>query len=133
MRCSVSPGQEVKWPRLIARTRVETTGLKSVPWRKEARSALMDLERMALEAMDGVDVGALVTMEGREDLGAKGMVQRPLLLRGPLIITFPFFIILTSYLLNNTIQSTSHNLLMEISEFVEKPLRTCPVAAEEER
>ena len=133
MRCSVSPGQEVKCPRLIARTRVETTGLKSAPCRKEARSALIDLERIALEAMDRVNDGALVTMEGREDLGAKGMVQRPLLLRGPLIITFPFFIILTSYLVNNTIQSSSHNLLMEISEFVERPFRTCPVAAEEER
>ena len=67
MRCSVSPGHEVKWPRLIARTRVETTGLKIVPWRKEARSALVVLERIALEAMDGVEDGAEVTMEGRGD------------------------------------------------------------------
>ena len=41
----------------------------------------MVFERMALEAMDGVVDGALVTMEEREDLGAKGMFQRPLLLR----------------------------------------------------
>ena len=80
-RCAVSPGQEVKWPRLIARTRVEMTGLKRVPWRNAARSALMVFERMALEARDGVGDGALVTMEGREDLGAKGMFQRPFLLR----------------------------------------------------
>ena len=81
MSSSVSPGQEVKWPRLIARTRVETTGLKSVPWRKQARSALVVLERIALEAMDGVEDGALVTMDVSGDLGAKGLFQRPLLLR----------------------------------------------------
>ena len=81
MRCSVSPGHDVKCPRLMALTRVETTGLKSVPWRNEARSALVDLERIALEAMEGVDAGAVVLMEGSGDLGAKGIVQRPLLLR----------------------------------------------------
>ena len=62
----------------MARTRVETTGLKSVPWRKQARSDSVDLERMALEAMDGVEGGVLVTMDGIDDLGAKGMFQRPL-------------------------------------------------------
>ena len=45
----------------------------------------------------------------------------------------PFFIILTSYLVNNATQSSSRNLLMEIREFVERLLRTCPVAADGER
>ena len=51
----------------MARTSVETTGLKRAPCRKDARSALVVLERIALEAMDGEDDGAEVTMEGREE------------------------------------------------------------------
>ena len=46
----VSPGQVVKCPFWMARTRVEGTGLNKVPWRNEARSALVALDRRALEA-----------------------------------------------------------------------------------
>ena len=48
IRSVVSPGQDWKCPLLMARTRVDTTGLKAAAWRKEARSALVADERMAL-------------------------------------------------------------------------------------
>ena len=49
---------------MIARTRVKLTGLKSVPWRKAARSDLVVRERMALNAVGEHLGGALVMMEG---------------------------------------------------------------------
>ena len=51
----VRPGQEVKWPFWIARSKVEVTGLKSVPFKKEANSDLVALDRMALEARDELE------------------------------------------------------------------------------
>ena len=77
----VRPGQVVKWPCLIARIKVETTGLKTVPWRKAARSDLVALDRMALAAVDGALDGALVVIEVEVGFGAKGMCQRPLWVR----------------------------------------------------
>ena len=48
----------------MARWRVETTGLNKVPWRKDARSDLVALDRRALEAWDGREVGAVVVIDG---------------------------------------------------------------------
>ena len=44
----VIPGQDWKCPLLMARTRVETAGLKAAAWRNDTRSALVADVRMAL-------------------------------------------------------------------------------------
>ena len=95
MRSVVSPGQVVKWPCLMARMNVETTGLKTVPCRKAARSDLVALERMALAAVEETLEGALVVMELSVGLGAKGMFQRPFLFLFPLMIILPFLMMWT--------------------------------------
>ena len=123
IRSEVRPGQEVKCPFLMARTRVDVTGLNSVPWRKDASSVLVALDRIALEAID-VDTGAPVVIDEMGLMGAKGMCHRPLGVRGPWIIILPFLIILTLYFVNRAAQSSSHNLLIEIREPVESPSRT---------
>ena len=126
------PGQVTKCPRLMARTKVEGTGLNAVAWRKPARSVCVWAQRIALVALDriGLVVG-LGTTGGRWtsswSFGAKGIVQRPLVFsRGPTIITRPSLIIFTSYLLNRATQSSSQSLLIEIRDPVVSPSRTKP-------
>ena len=46
----VKPGKVERWPRLMARYRVERAGLNMVPWRKAARSAFVVDESMVLHA-----------------------------------------------------------------------------------
>ena len=83
IRSVVRPGHEEKCLFLMARRRVDLTGLKRVPWRKEASSDLVALERIALEARDVSGTGALVIIDGRGAMGAKGMCHSPLFVRGP--------------------------------------------------
>ena len=89
----VRPGKVVRWPRFMARRRVETAGLNKVPWRNAARS-LLDVEAsMVLQArlvLGGALGGA------RAVLGGSGMFQRPLvLLRGPLMMSDPSLMMCT--------------------------------------
>ena len=50
----------------------------------------------------------------RGDAGLRGIDQSPLDSRFPVMITWLFFMILTSYFVNNAIQSSSHSLAREI-------------------
>ena len=57
-----------------------------------------------------------------EAFGAKGMVHKLFsLFLGPVMITFPFLMMLTLYFVNSDIQSSSHNLPMETKDPVFKP------------
>ena len=143
MRSVVRPGHERKWPRLMARMSVETTGLNRVACTNAARSALVEAVLMALEtdagdlergAGTGVEAGASIflvlaprTRAGvhfGELLGAKGIVHRPLVgLRRPVIIILPSFTILTLNLEKIAIQLSSQSGPMEIKEPVVSPLR----------
>ena len=115
----------------MARTRVEGTGLNKVPWRKEARSALVALDRRALEACFATETedGAVVVMDGLGGGGAKGMCHKPFGVLGPFIIMLPFLIICTLNLVKRAAHSSSQSLPMEMREPVDRPLRTCPVEA----
>ena len=120
----VRPGQVVKWPCLIARIKVETTGLKTVPWRKAARSDLVALDRMALVAVDGALEGALVVMEVVVVFGAKGMCQRPLGIRLPLMMIFPFLMMCKWYFENRAAQLSSQSFPIDMRDPVDRPSRT---------
>ena len=148
-RSVVRPGQEIKCPRLIARTRDDTTGLNNVAWRNAARAALVDADLMALEteagclgrgAGTGFEAGAgsiLVLaprtragIRGGTHLGARGMDHRPLIgLRRPVIIILPSFTILTLNFVKTAIQSSSHSWPMEMRDPVLRPSRTWPLEA----
>ena len=90
-RSEVRPGQERKWPRWMARMRVDTTGLNIVAWRKAASSALVEVDRIALDTEAGfwdrgAGAGAILVLAprtlagtlGGTHLGARGMDHRPL-------------------------------------------------------
>ena len=88
----------------------------------------MDAILRALEAwweLGGVAVG--------ETFGAKGMFHKLLsLFLGPVMMTLPFLIMLTLYLVKSVIQSSSHNFPMEIKEPVFNPSISCPCRAVED-
>ena len=64
MRDVVSPGQDDKCPRFMARRNVDGMGMYAAPWRKAARSDLLCWHENALAA----------TWKG---LGVNGIFQRP--------------------------------------------------------
>jgi hypothetical protein len=110
----VRPGKVVRWPRFMARRRVETAGLNKVPWRNAARS-LLDVEVSIVLQARLVRGGAL---EGaRAVLGGSGMFQRPLVLfRGPLIRSDPSLMICTWCFVRMAAQSLSQSCPIELSE-----------------
>ena len=141
MREEERPGQEVKWPRSMARMKVETVGQKTFPWRKAANSALVEEERRALEALDvdlegAVDNNLVLAPRAHagcwtscggvgEHFGARGIDQRPLVVSlVPVMMTVPSLIIWTSYLEKRAMQSSSQSLPMEMREPVVRPSKT---------
>ena len=143
------PGQERKWPRLMAWMRVDTTGLNIVACRKAASSALVEEDLMALDteagfrergAGTGFEAGAGTILVlaprtcagtlGGTHLGARGMDHSPLAgLVRPVIIIRPSFTILTLNFVKIAIQSSSHSWPMEMREPVVSPSRTWPLEA----
>ena len=117
---SVKPGQEVKCPRLMALISVETTGHPTILWRKEAKSALVAEDQMALLAM-------FVGCGGPADvifLNGNGIFQSPLSgLRVPVRMIDPFFTILTRCLSKRAVQSSSQSFPIEMRDPVVSPSR----------
>ena len=114
----MKPGQDVKCPRLMALISVETTGHPTIPWRKDANSALVAEDRMALLAIlggSGSVVGCLV---------GNGIFQRPLLgLRVPVRMVDPFLTILTLCLSKRAVQLSSQSFPIEMRDPVVSPSR----------
>ncbi len=115
---AVRPGHELKWPRLIAHRSVDGSGLKAQAWRKAARSCVVRRWRMAPLATWRFAGGWDASVDsGMVALGARGIFQRPFdWFRWPTMMTWPFFRILTSYLVKRATQSSSHSCPMEIKE-----------------
>ena len=120
----VSPGHEVKWLRLIARRRVLGTEFKHAPLKYWANYVL-GFFTLIIPFVEG-EVLVLVEVEA-SFLGVwwrldcligffRGILHKPWLFLGPLIITLLLLIILRLYLVNNTMQLSSHNLPMETKE-----------------
>ena len=99
----VNLGQDQKWPYLIARRRLDGTGLKVLVWRYLAGVYFVLDNIIILLACWWLRVGR------RRRLGemvAIGMFHKPLVgLIWPCMMTFPFFIIMTWYFLKSTTQS----------------------------
>jgi hypothetical protein len=118
LRCFVirdllSPGQEEKWPRCMARRNVEIDGLKTQPCKKAASSLFVCLLRIMLFARC-----CFVELEGLvSDLGASGMFQSPLVvLLFPLMTIFPSLLMSTWYLEKRVMQSSSQSWPVEMRD-----------------
>jgi hypothetical protein len=109
---SLSPGQEEKWPRRIARRKVDVDELKAQPCRKAVSSLFVWRLRIMLFARCYcfVQVKGLVS-----DLGASGMFQSPLVVfLLPFIMIFPSLIMSTWYLEKRVTQSSSQSWPIEM-------------------
>lgn len=115
MRDAVSPGQELKWPRRMARRKVEGRGLKAHACRNAASACLVTPFWMAPLA-EWRGVGSVwCSVGGKGAFGARGTVHRPLVsFRSPVMMTWPFLKIFTLYFVKRATQSSSHSWPMEM-------------------
>ena len=110
MREAIRPGQVVKGPRLMARSKIDRMGLNTVPWRNAARSYFVWCVVMALCALCMWEIGSVV---GRALGGESRIFHRSLvLLWWTLMMISPFITMLTLYFLNIATEYSSQSWLM---------------------
>ncbi len=113
IRDLLSPSQEEKWLRCMARRNVEMDGLKAQPCKKAASSLFVCLLQIMLLARC-----CFVELEGLVlDLGASGMFQSPFVVfRFPLIMICPSLMMSTWYLEKRATQLPSQSWPIEMRD-----------------